>query len=57
MHFTLKTNPLKRADLDEFVDVLPARQPARAQADLDARRTPTAAGDRSTTTSCSSGTR
>ena len=35
MHFTLKTNPLKRSDLDEFVDVLQPREPPRAQADLE----------------------
>ena len=43
-HFTLKTNPLKRADLDEFVDVLPPGEPPRARSRPGARRTPRAAG-------------
>ena len=57
MHFTLKTNPLKRADLDEFVACYHPDEPPPAQADLerDEPRRPLAV--RSTTTSWSSGTR
>ena len=33
-HFTLKTNPLKRDDLDEFVPLLQPGEPPRPQADL-----------------------
>ena len=50
-HFTLKTNPLKREDLDEFVRLLQPGQPPRAQADVVAPRRPTAAGASTTTTS------
>ena len=51
MHFTLKTNPLKRADLDEFVECYQPGEPPPAQADLerDEPRRPLAV--RSTTTS------
>ena len=34
-HFTLKTNPLKREDLDEFVQLLQPGEPARPQTDLE----------------------
>ena len=43
-HFTLKTNPLKRADLDEFVALYNPREPPRAQGDVERRASPTAAG-------------
>ena len=52
-HFTLKTNPLKRADLDEFVACYhPANRHERT-ADLVARRHPRAAGVATTTRSWS----
>jgi type I restriction enzyme M protein len=35
MHFTLKTKPLKRADLDEFVDCFNPIEPPQAPADLE----------------------
>jgi type I restriction enzyme M protein len=49
MHFTLKTNPLKSEDLDEFVRLLQPGQPARPQADVvradaGSRHSPRAAG-------------
>ncbi len=50
-HFTLKTNPLKREDLDEFVALLQPGQPPRAQGDLVAPSSPTAAGASTTTRS------
>ena len=56
-HFTLKTNPLKREDLDEFVALLQPGEPPRAQGDLVAETTPTAAGASTTTTSSSPATR
>ena len=49
-HFTLKTNPLKRADLDDFVACYNAGEPARAERDR-------ALQVASPTTSCSSATR
>ena len=52
-HFTLKTNPLQREDLDEFVDLLPPGEPPRAHSRPGARRTPTAAGGLTPTTSWS----
>ena len=39
-HFTLKTAPLTRADLDEFVDVLPPGEPPPAQADVGREEDP-----------------
>ena len=51
MHFTLKTNPLKRSDLDEFVECYQPGKPPSPQADLERDRSRTAAGGRSTTTS------
>ena len=56
-HFTLKTNPLKREDLDEFVDLLQARALATRARRRGPRRSPTAAGGPSASTSCSRGTR
>jgi type I restriction enzyme M protein len=38
-HFTLKTNPLKREDLDEFVRALQPGQPPRPQAHVEAEQT------------------
>ena len=35
MHFTQKTNPLKRSDLDEFVECYQPGEPAPPQADLE----------------------
>ena len=39
-HFTLKTNPLKRDDLDEFVRLLQPGQPPRPHADAGAPEQP-----------------
>ena len=39
-HFTLKTNPLKRDDLDEFVRLLQPGQPARRARPTWSRREP-----------------
>jgi type I restriction enzyme M protein len=45
-HFTLKENPLKRADLDDFVDCYFGRTPADVvESDVSAERKKISAGD------------
>ena len=51
-HFTLKTNPLKRADLDEFVNCYNPRTATSARPP-GPRKNPTAAGAPTTTTNSS----
>jgi type I restriction enzyme M protein len=50
-HFTLKTNPLKRADLDEFVELYNPANRHHRQADVECREPGRAAGAFTSTTS------
>ena len=52
MHFTLKTNPLKRAGPGRVRGLLPALRTGIVARRLERSRLPMAAGDHSTTTNC-----